>query len=294
MASDPSGKPLVTFYKDKMYGGQAYNVYKAGSVAKCSDVGIPNDEISSLKVARYVTVTLYQHDTFTGETRTYTGPAEIDISNTWNDKMTSFRIVYTPPTMEFKVRCCKGLENREACEQYWVNDPSFSCDGIMADYCNSNPTDAACICFKSEIPSAHCFDQRCTNTNAYKTQFMRENVAKCPAYMDCRQYLSLSESAKNNILQGVSQQQHCTINTTNNTGGGSAPPTTTQTTTTQNNTNTVPDAGGAAPTSPAQSAMSTNVLIIILIVVVIAVGLAIVLLIGDDEDEYPPPYYPYM
>lgn len=277
-----STTPLVTFYNGNAYSGVSKNYYSHGDFANIIvDGGWPYGQMVSVKVANNTTLTLYTLVNFTGLEKKIVGPQEVPNLLEWNGKAASFRVAYAEPTSADKVACCKGTGDVTRCGPYWPTSETAACDAVMAEHCRVTTDDPACACFVSEIPSAHCFDKRCTNSNAYKTKFMRENVAKCPTYMDCRQYIGLSDQSKNNILNNVQQTQICSVTQ----GGDGATSTTVKDTV----TNHAPNAPPVAPKS--DNAMMTLLVVLIIIVVGMAL-LMVVILSSDDTPEYEP--YPYM
>ncbi|QGK73634.1 beta-1,3-glucanase family protein [Flavobacterium sp. SLB02] len=89
----PSTTDVITVYKDCNYtgfsGGLTIGDY---NLARLNTVGVLNDDISSLKVAQGFQAILYQDDNFTGAS-TVINSDNACLNTTWNDKVTSIRIL---------------------------------------------------------------------------------------------------------------------------------------------------------------------------------------------------------
>jgi hypothetical protein len=84
---------VITVYKDCNYtgfsGGLTIGDY---NLARLNTLGVLNDDISSLKVAQGFQAILYQDDNFTGAS-TVINSDNACLNTTWNDKVTSIRIL---------------------------------------------------------------------------------------------------------------------------------------------------------------------------------------------------------
>jgi len=91
--SVPATTDVITVYKDCNYtgfsGGLTIGDY---NLARLNTLGVANDDISSLKVAKGFQAILYQDDNFTG-TSTVINSDNTCLNTTWNDKVTSIRIL---------------------------------------------------------------------------------------------------------------------------------------------------------------------------------------------------------
>ncbi|MBC7485260.1 MAG: RICIN domain-containing protein [Cytophagaceae bacterium] len=89
----PSSTGLVTVYKDCNYtgfsGGLSIGDY---NLAKLKELGIKDDDISSLLVTQGYQAILYQDDNF-GGTSTVINSDNTCLNTIWNDKVTSLRII---------------------------------------------------------------------------------------------------------------------------------------------------------------------------------------------------------
>jgi GH18 family chitinase len=89
----PASTDVITVYKDCNYtgfsGGLTIGDY---NLARLVSLGIQNDVISSLKVAQGFQAILYQDDNF-GGTSTVINSDNTCLNTTWNDKVTSVRVL---------------------------------------------------------------------------------------------------------------------------------------------------------------------------------------------------------
>ena len=93
---DPSPSPgtgVVTVFKDCNYSGVS-TVLEAGdyNLARLTSLGVQDDNISSIKITQGFKVTLYQDDNFTGGSTVLTSASSC-LDATWNDKVTSLRVI---------------------------------------------------------------------------------------------------------------------------------------------------------------------------------------------------------
>ncbi|QOG00636.1 beta-1,3-glucanase family protein [Flavobacterium sp. MDT1-60] len=91
--SVPATTDVITVYKDCNYtgfsGGLTIGDY---NLARLNTLGVLNDDISSLKVTKGFQAILYQDDNFTGAS-TVINSDNSCLNTTWNDKVTSIRIL---------------------------------------------------------------------------------------------------------------------------------------------------------------------------------------------------------
>ena len=91
--SVPATTDVITVYKDCNYtgfsGGLTIGDY---NLVRLNTLGVLNDDISSLKVAQGFQAILYQDDNFTGAS-TVINSDNACLNTTWNDKVTSIRIL---------------------------------------------------------------------------------------------------------------------------------------------------------------------------------------------------------
>ncbi|MBS7229627.1 RICIN domain-containing protein [Flavobacterium psychroterrae] len=91
--SVPATTDVITVYKDCNYtgfsGGLTIGDY---NLARLNALGILNDDVSSLKITQGFQAILYQDDNFTG-TSTVINSDNTCLNTTWNDKVTSIRVI---------------------------------------------------------------------------------------------------------------------------------------------------------------------------------------------------------
>ena len=91
-----AGSDGVVFFEHASFGGAAGQPLARGSytLAQLQARGIPNDWASSARIPAGLTVTLYQHDNFTGTSWTLTAdtPTFVTLNPNANDQMSSVRI----------------------------------------------------------------------------------------------------------------------------------------------------------------------------------------------------------
>ncbi|MBO4371176.1 MAG: M6 family metalloprotease domain-containing protein, partial [Paludibacteraceae bacterium] len=88
-----ANNPVATFYEDSEYGGKAIGLSKGNyTMAQMARYCLPDHWISSLKVNDGYAVIAYDQDNFEGNSVAYTGNINF-VGGTWNDKITSFKIV---------------------------------------------------------------------------------------------------------------------------------------------------------------------------------------------------------
>jgi hypothetical protein len=83
----------VTAYKDCAYGGNAVGLSTGTyTLSQLNALGIPNDDISSIRVSPGYKVTLYKHDNFGGSSLVLTGDDDCLVNNNWNDSTSSLKV----------------------------------------------------------------------------------------------------------------------------------------------------------------------------------------------------------
>jgi hypothetical protein len=129
-------------YDDENYGGTQWPLNYA-YIAQLSSAGIPNDAISSIKVAPFTTVILYSDSSFGGTSKIIHGPANIpklgdfsDSGGNWDDRTSSLKVLRTLPTPTELITCCSGSaagSTGSTCGQYVAG--SSACTSAMLGYC---------------------------------------------------------------------------------------------------------------------------------------------------------------
>lgn len=227
----------VEVYKDKSYSGISAQLGygRVGDVAL--ETGVPNDSISSIRIGPFTKATFYKDRYFAGPNIVIRGPAAVpDLSSYTgglNNEISSILVERVEPTEADIMMCCTGQSTANCGEYAYgtplcksriakhcstnLNDPFCKawckqnpelCDNVVIDYCRRNPTDPYCSCINSKasgIANPKCVDRNCI-TNGYLTTSMISTP--CPAQVDCRMYVALSNSGVN-IASQVPIQQNC-------------------------------------------------------------------------------------
>lgn len=127
--------------------------------------------------------------------------------------VTNIDEINTVCTPSERLNCCKGLGTADLCGTFWgPSNTTGDCDSIMSQYCVNNPTDPLCGCLLSDLPVPECIDKRCAQTTAFKTMNMVINrKSGCNAnFQICNQYIGISGSAQDNIIDNNTISQQCT------------------------------------------------------------------------------------
>jgi GH18 family chitinase len=90
--SAPPPCSTVQLFLDHYYGGASYCV-PAGEFPNLGTIGVPNDAITSIKVASGYTAILYQHGSFAGTSLTRTSDDVSLVDDGWNDIMSSIKVI---------------------------------------------------------------------------------------------------------------------------------------------------------------------------------------------------------
>ncbi len=313
----------LTVYADENYNGITLGLV-VGVYPSVRNIGIPNDSITSLRVAAFTKVVLYADDNFAGTSITLLGP--IDIPNLkyyaggFNDATSSISVTALPPTLDFQAGCCRGTNDAGQCGKYvpgsaacnttlsqycstnmgtaacqqYCRANSAVCDSYVASYCDKNPTDPYCACIKSpaqvkNIYNPKCADSKCLNTGYLTTAMQNSN---CPSIVDC----SIKTSLENNgvlLSYSVPVQQNCGGNPPVVTPPVVTPPVVTPPVVTPPVTGT--GVTGADQISAAASTLITTwisehiyMILLFVIFIMMAVGGGILLLgMVDDVDVMP-------
>lgn len=144
------------------------------------------------------------------------------ISSSLN-KVFNINSVTTQCDLQKRLSCCKGdLANvtQQNCGPFWGPSVTGACDEIITNYCSIAPNDPLCACVTSEIPLPQCNDRRCANTNAMRTR--ATNVVCTGITLNCVQIFKLSNDARENLIQNVTQQLNCNLDVDKDVVVGSA------------------------------------------------------------------------
>jgi hypothetical protein len=268
-----SGIPLLTLYKGILYGSTKREIY-APEVASNLDGSGWNDSIRSFKLSAGGVLHIYNGSNYTKETATFIGPISVDRLDRVEitdpvtkakkfvsfNGISSYKLLTTIPSEATKIACCKGELTKDQCFQYFKDSDTGACDDIMLKYCQSAKVSAAdktgaCSCILSDIKNPKCFDTLCQQ-NGYLTKNQKD-LDCSGTYIDCRQFLTLDEGAKNNIFDHVNVQQYCSLN---------------------------PD--GEIKPAAAEETSNTKMYIIIVFIIIIAAVIYMTVGFGSSEYEY--------
>jgi hypothetical protein len=113
---------------------------KYGSYPNLGTIGIPDDAISSVKIAPFTRVILYTDTGLRGQQLVLDGPAQIpdlarvtDSGGNWDDRTSSLAVISTPPTPQQISSCCLGTATSYDCGQYVAG--SQVCTEALRGYC---------------------------------------------------------------------------------------------------------------------------------------------------------------
>lgn len=306
----------VTVWGARSYAtDEPYANLDYGSYPMPNNIGIPNDSISSIKVAPFTKVTLYADYNYGGSNISIYGPKEIpDLSvygGGFEDVTSSIIVTRMEPTIDVKMACCQGQTASYECGEYqpgtatcanviaqycdashmgeaqcqaWCRQNPAQCDNVAVQYCNTNPSSPFCTCLKSPanvkgIVNPKCVDKQCLDTG-YLTSAMQNT--NCPSIVDCSVKTELANSGV--ILSNtIPVQQNCG-NTTGVTPYTPTPSTSTNTTTTTTPPNTQP---GTQPSTTQVIALfiQQNILIVLLFLICLFVAIIGLVFIATGGDE---------
>ena len=229
---------VVELFRDDTYKGISVKLGYGRYSELDKQTGMPNNSITSVKVAPFTKVTLYK-DRFFGPGRSVTvfGPKEIPHLSKYegdlNNEITSAIVERVEPTIKQKLDCCTGRQTSHCaefqpgsttcneaiagycsnrlsdpfCKSWFKQHPAYG-DAPSINYCRINPTDPYCSCINSKatgIANPKCVDRNCI-TNGYLTKNMRETP--CPSQIDRTMYVNLTNSGVS-LASTVPIQQNC-------------------------------------------------------------------------------------
>lgn len=91
------GNNKVILYQHCNYGGKALGVYEGGwSMTRMAQLGMPNDQISSIKVLPGYRVEAYQHDGAKGIKKTFDSSISCLVNHSFNDTISYVRVKKKP------------------------------------------------------------------------------------------------------------------------------------------------------------------------------------------------------
>ncbi len=231
--------PLILYDKRDYDTTGPWTSLGYGTYGYIGDVGMPNDSISSMVIAPFTKVTLFEDNGFLGANIAFTGPRSIprlgDLG--WEDRVSSLKIVRVEPTDTQKMNCCQGITPAYQCGEYapgsatcstataaycnasrlgeaycqsWCKQNPAQCDTAAAAYCEANPSVPFCSCLKSpaaikNIANPKCVDKTCLESGYLSSAMLATN---CPAVVDCSISTALANSGVV-LANNTSIQQNC-------------------------------------------------------------------------------------
>ncbi len=109
-----------------------------------------------------------------------------------------------------------AIQSNQNCRNFIISqgrqDSMNNMDGVMYDFCSRHPTDSLCTCIKSpsDIPCPNKFNKDCV-ASGYVPYTMQ--TAPCPDYIDCKQYVNITDKA---LVVGTKIEQNCQMTKSDN------------------------------------------------------------------------------
>jgi|GEM_PF-3601101 len=99
VSSGDPGPNQAVFYMDHNFEGR-YVILNVGDYSNPDKIGLPNDNISSVKLGKNVRVVLYEHDNFSGRSESFSSN-EYDLvdNHIGNDVVSSLKVISTIPAI---------------------------------------------------------------------------------------------------------------------------------------------------------------------------------------------------
>lgn len=251
MASYP-----VTLYDDDVYNGRPAKL-SYGSYRNMSLTGVGNDTVSSLIVAPFTTLTLYEHSDWRGRSVTIVGPKEIPYLSEYlggfNDYTSSVKVTRAEPPIGTKLACCSGQPG--VCGEFvagsamcatamvdyctgansntnmatnqckaWARNNTATADTAVSKYCAANPADPFCTCILSPaqvkgVINPKCVDRKCLDTGYLTTNMV---ISNCPSSVTCTVQNTLANTGVI-FANSTPIQQNCGNTTILPSVGGGSP-----------------------------------------------------------------------
>lgn len=230
--------PVIVYEADDFNGRSAKFAY--GQYPDMSLTGVGNDVVSSMRVAAFTLLELYEHSYYKGRKVTIKGPMDVSslrfYQGEFNDYTSSIKVIRLEPSYATKLACCAGngglcaefAPGSARCEatmldyctvaggmgtpqcQSWCRANPAKCDNAVIKYCASNPTDPFCTCILSPaqtkgLVNPKCIDRKCLDTGYVTSNMLSTN---CPSMVTCSITAALANSGL--ILSNtIPIQQNC-------------------------------------------------------------------------------------
>ncbi len=294
----------VIIYENPNYGGSNMTLGYGGA-SNIGTRGFPNDALSSLKVAPFTQVKLYDDSVYKGATITINGPATIPDLGSYqggklNNAVTSLIVTRLEPTIDTKVACCTGANGTGQCGEFvpgtpgcdavmklfctadnmgnpicrtWCQNHTDICDVPMFAYCDAHADDPFCACIKSPANTKGIINPKCADAKCMTGGYLTTNMSRtaCPNIVDCSVQAGLQNNGVS-IGSGTSIVQNCGQST--DTGSATVTP--------LNTIPVIPPDALAAGAAGANSPFSLSMIFLFKFVLLIAVGVGVYALNMSD------------
>lgn len=279
-----SNYPLTVWIAENYNSASGVINIPYGEYANVSNIGVPNNSISSIKVAPFTVVVMWEDFNFGGAVTTIYGPIEIPRmyawNGGWNDRVSSLKVVRFEPPVADKLKCCQGQSTAYSCGEFqpgsqacnttysnycaadklgdpmcqlWCRQNTHACDPRAVQYCGANPADPFCSCILSpanvnNVINPKCADKKCINSGYVTTAMQTSN---CPSIVNCSVRVNLENSGVT-LSENVPIQQNCGVTSQNVPDGATTIPTgsvTSGTTNSVGGTGTQPQGSGTSSIS---------------------------------------------
>lgn len=232
----------ATIYADPNFTGASASL-GYGKYPRINNLGINDNTISSVKVAPWTRVTLYEGYDYTGRSVVITGRKDIPqlsaLPGSMNDQTSSLIVARMEPSDSVKANCCTGAVAAEDCGEYipgsaacktamgqycrnnmsdqrckvWCQTNTDVCDSLVTGFCDANPSDPYCACVKSPAMDPNvgsinplCVDDKCIRSGAYATTNMRQKP--CSNIINCNTKIAL-QNAGVQLSTAIPIEQNC-------------------------------------------------------------------------------------
>jgi hypothetical protein len=285
----------VTLYADKQFSGPLISLNYGNYIDLAATTGFSNNEASSIRIAPFTTVYLYDDSNFTGRVLALSGPLDIASLDAYpggmNNKTVSIKVIERNPSLQERLDCCNGKTSAAVCGKYqpgtsagcqatmlehcslgdnmsdpkcktWCRTNTDVCDAPVIRYCDRYPSDPYCSCIKSPAQSGNVINPKCIDAKCISDGYLTTNMlaTPCPSVVDCRITANLLNSGMQ-LASGTVINQNCGDKSTQDQV--------------------------AAASAEADRSNSTFIIIIILIVfiaITMAAATAIFVIRGGDDD----------
>lgn len=236
-------------YPVQIWDGVNYQGNTAGltykKYANMTGIGIADNAITSLKIAPFTQVTLYDGINYAAPSLVIYGPKEIPnlsiYTSNFNDRASSIAVIRLEPDINTKMTCCQSgtsgtcgefVPGAAVCQtvstaycsermwdpkcQSWCRANPAICDPMAIEYCKTYFNDPFCSCILSPVQTAGVINPKCVDKTCLTSGYLTTNMLStaCPNQITCevKNYLTNTGVILSNTIP---VQQNC--------GGGSSP-----------------------------------------------------------------------